>query len=50
MGQTIIIVHDLSLALELMEKRSIKYSSRPKQVFAGEMYVMKLIPILYFSK
>ena len=39
MGQTLILVHDVRLAFDLLEKRSAKHSSRPKQVFAGEMYV-----------
>ena len=39
MGQTLVIINDSQLAFELMEKRSVKHSSRPKQVFAGEMYV-----------
>ncbi|KAF6802915.1 cytochrome p450 oxidoreductase [Colletotrichum musicola] len=37
MGQTIIILNDLELAYELLEKRSVKHSSRPRQIFAGEM-------------
>jgi hypothetical protein len=37
MSQTLVIVHDIRLAFELLEKRSVKHSSRPKQVFAGEM-------------
>lgn len=41
MGQTLVIVHDIRLAFELLEKRSVKYSSRPKQVFAGEMCVQQ---------
>lgn len=41
MGQTLIILHDVRLAFELMEKRSAKHSSRPKQTFAGEMYADK---------
>lgn len=36
-GQTIILVHDLQIALELLDKRGAKYSSRPRMVFAGEM-------------
>lgn len=39
MGQTIVILNDADLTFELFEKRSTKYSSRPKQVVAGEMYV-----------
>jgi hypothetical protein len=42
MGQTLIILHDVRLAFELMEKRSVKHSSRPKQTFAGEMYANNL--------
>lgn len=37
MGQTIVIINDAKLAFELMEKRSAIHSSRPRQVFAGEM-------------
>ncbi|KAL2170137.1 hypothetical protein VTG60DRAFT_5159 [Thermothelomyces hinnuleus] len=36
-GQTIILVHDLEVALELLDKRGARYSSRPRMVFAGEM-------------
>ncbi|KAH7139807.1 cytochrome P450 [Dactylonectria estremocensis] len=37
MGQTLVIVNDAELAFELLEKRSVKHSSRPRQIFAGEM-------------
>ncbi|KAF1811944.1 putative cytochrome P450 oxidoreductase OrdA-like protein [Eremomyces bilateralis CBS 781.70] len=37
MGQTIVIINDSRLAFEVMEKRSAIHSSRPKQLFAGEM-------------
>ncbi|KAI1209572.1 putative cytochrome P450 oxidoreductase OrdA-like protein [Annulohypoxylon truncatum] len=37
MGQTIVIINDAKLAFELLEKRSTKHSSRPRQIFAGEM-------------
>ncbi|KAH8704710.1 putative cytochrome P450 oxidoreductase OrdA-like protein [Talaromyces proteolyticus] len=37
LGQTLVIIHDIRLAYELMEKRSAKHSCRPKQVFAGEL-------------
>ncbi|KAH8696732.1 putative cytochrome P450 oxidoreductase OrdA-like protein [Talaromyces proteolyticus] len=37
MGQPLVILHDVRLAFELLEKRSAKHSSRPKQTFAGEM-------------
>ncbi|KAI1420434.1 putative cytochrome P450 oxidoreductase OrdA-like protein [Xylaria sp. FL1777] len=36
-GQSIIIINDPQLAFELFEKRSSKYSSRPKQLFACEL-------------
>ncbi|KAI1412256.1 putative cytochrome P450 oxidoreductase OrdA-like protein [Hypoxylon sp. FL1857] len=36
-GQTIVIINDAQLAFELFEKRSVKHSSRPRQIFAGEM-------------
>lgn len=41
LGQTIVIVNDVQTAVELLEKRSAKHSSRPKQIFAGEMYVSR---------
>ncbi|KAI0145193.1 cytochrome P450 [Xylariaceae sp. FL1272] len=37
LGQSLVIINDPQLAIELFEKRSAKYSSRPKQIFAGEM-------------
>ncbi|RAH58420.1 cytochrome P450 [Aspergillus piperis CBS 112811] len=37
LGQPIIILHDAHIATELLEKRSLKYSSRPRSVFLGEM-------------
>ncbi|KAI1170366.1 cytochrome P450 [Nemania sp. FL0916] len=37
LGKSLVIINDARLAFELFEKRSAKYSSRPKQVFAGEM-------------
>jgi len=37
MGQTLVIINDAKVAFELMEKRSAIHSSRPKQIFAGEM-------------
>ena len=39
-GQTIVLLHDLETALELLDKRGAKYSSRPRMVFAGEMLVL----------
>jgi len=37
MGSTIVIINDSRMAFELMEKRSAKFSSRPEQIFAGEL-------------
>lgn len=37
LGQTIIIVHDKRVALELMERRASRYSGRPVLKFASDM-------------
>ncbi|KAH6892392.1 cytochrome P450 [Thelonectria olida] len=37
MGQTLVIINDTRIAFELLEKRSVKHSSRPRQIMAGEM-------------
>ncbi|KFA66345.1 hypothetical protein S40285_01293 [Stachybotrys chlorohalonatus IBT 40285] len=37
LGMTMVIINDPKIAIELFEKRSTKYSSRPKSYFAGEM-------------
>jgi hypothetical protein len=37
LGQTMIIIHDRDIALELMEKRASKHSGRPNMKFAMEM-------------
>ncbi|EEU37635.1 uncharacterized protein NECHADRAFT_53484 [Fusarium vanettenii 77-13-4] len=37
MGQTLVIINDAQVAFELLEKRSVKHSSRPRQIFVGEM-------------
>ncbi|KAM5368099.1 hypothetical protein ACJZ2D_009703 [Fusarium nematophilum] len=36
-GQTLIIINDAGIASELLEKRSLTHSNRPKQVFAADM-------------
>ncbi|KAL5501302.1 hypothetical protein ACEPAH_8562 [Sanghuangporus vaninii] len=36
-GQTLIILNDQRIAFDLLEKRSSKYSSRPRMIFGGEM-------------
>lgn len=38
-GNNLIIVNDMNMAFDLLEKRSSNYSSRPRLIFAGEMYV-----------
>lgn len=38
-GNTIILIHDLEIATELLDRRGGKYSSRSRMVFAGEMFV-----------
>lgn len=40
LGTTMIIVNDLKIALDLLEKRSSIYSSRPTITFGGEMYAI----------
>ncbi|KAI1658689.1 cytochrome P450 [Daldinia decipiens] len=37
MGTNMVLLHSARLALELLEKRSAIYSSRPRMVFGGEM-------------
>lgn len=39
LGQTIILIHDKHMALELMEKRASMHSGRPKMKFAFDMFV-----------
>ncbi|BCS21175.1 uncharacterized protein APUU_21607S [Aspergillus puulaauensis] len=38
LGQTIVIINDARIAFDLLDKRSNIYSSRPRMIFAGEMY------------
>lgn len=37
MGQTIVIINDATIALDLLRDRSAIYSSRPSLTFAGDM-------------
>lgn len=39
MGQTFIIINDPDIAFELLRDRAAIHSSRPGQVFSGDMYV-----------
>lgn len=38
LGQTMVIISDPEVAFELMRDRSAIHSSRPSQIFSGEMY------------
>jgi hypothetical protein len=37
LGLTMIIIHDKSMALELLEKRGVRHSGRPRTKFAMDM-------------
>jgi hypothetical protein len=39
LGLVIIIIHDKSMVMELMEKRGSKHSGRPRMKFAMDMFV-----------
>lgn len=39
LGQTVVIINDRELAVQILEKNSAKHSSRPRLVFADELYV-----------
>src|SRR5579871_2792544 len=47
-GQTLVIINDFSMAVELLEKRSALHSSRPRMIFCSEMvgweHVLALLP------
>jgi hypothetical protein len=40
LGQTMIILHDKEMAMELMEKRAAMHSGRPKMKFGFDMSVL----------
>lgn len=40
MGQTIVIVNDLRIAIELLDKKSAIFSDRPAFTFGGSMYAL----------
>jgi hypothetical protein len=42
LGQTFVIINDPEIAFELLRDRSAIHSSRPSQVFSGDMYVKDL--------
>lgn len=46
-GSTMIIVNDKNIAIDLLDKRSQIYSSRPVLTFGGEMLVPQLRTIFY---
>ena len=37
LGQTIVLIHDREMVFELLDKRSVKFSSRPSMFFGSEM-------------
>lgn len=39
LGQSIVIINDYRIALDLLDKRNANYSDRPRLRFCGEMYV-----------
>ena len=39
LGQTFVIINDPDIAFELLRDRAAIHSSRPSQVFSGDMYV-----------
>lgn len=41
-GQTFMLVNDNKVAVDLLEKRSSIYCSRPTFTFGGEMYVTSM--------
>lgn len=44
LGQTMIIINDAQITFELMRDRSAIHSSRPSQIFSGEMYARSQPP------
>lgn len=42
MGQTIVILNDMKICIELLEKRSAIYSDRPRMVFLVDLYVYSI--------
>ena len=43
-GQHIVILNDLQLAVDLMDKKSSVFSDRPELVMCGQLYVFPLAP------
>ncbi|KAI1437328.1 cytochrome protein [Xylaria sp. CBS 124048] len=50
LGTTIVIVQSPELAIELLEKRSLNYSSRPKFTFAEIAGFGNILPMLPYNK
>lgn len=48
MGNTIILINDAQLALDILDKRST-YSSRSQPFLGGEMYVLASGPLKCFG-
>lgn len=49
LGQTFVIINDSQIAFELMRDRSAIHSSRPHQVFSGDMYVLCASLLVYVA-
>lgn len=49
-GQTIMIISDYKVAVDLFEKRSVNYSDRPVLHFCGDLCVPSLLGSPRFSK
>ncbi|KAJ2991428.1 hypothetical protein NUW58_g285 [Xylaria curta] len=50
LGKTQVIIHSPELVVELFEKRSLKYSSRPKLPFAESTGLSELIGLMPYNK
>ncbi|KAI1308260.1 cytochrome protein [Xylaria venustula] len=49
LGQTIVILHSPELAVELLEKRSLKYGTRPPLAFAESVGWTQSLPIMPYN-
>lgn len=47
LGQTIVVLNEYDIAVELLEKNSAVYSDRASLTFANEMYVKKTTLLFY---
>ncbi|EPS35311.1 hypothetical protein H072_11345 [Dactylellina haptotyla CBS 200.50] len=47
LGQTIVLIHDIDIAVEMLDKKSVKFSNRPSMVFpkmCGYEHEMAILP------